>query len=170
MLVFVDILVRDWDFFFLVEVFWSALGVPKHFMFLFSKKWSTKTLFNSLFLRCRWGCLYYKVLSLFSKTSFKAFFFDCNSNTCPTFSKIIPMKMSSLSPPAPLSSLPLPAMATASQTQIWLILNKMTKLKKRTWALLTKLQVYASLSGCFTRNYFLFNLTLSSAWSTNCIQ
>jgi hypothetical protein len=33
----------------------------------------------------------------------------------------------------------------ASQTQIWLILNKMTKLKKRTWALLTKLQVYPSL-------------------------
>jgi hypothetical protein len=57
-----------------------------------------------------------------------------------------------------------------SQTQIWLILNKMTKLKKQTWALLPKLQVYASLSGCLTRNYFLFNLTLSSAWSTNCFQ
>jgi hypothetical protein len=41
-----------------------------------------------------------------------------------------------------------------SQTQIWLILNKMIKLKKWTWALLTKLQVYASLLGCLTRNYF----------------
>ncbi len=39
---------------------------------------------------------------------------------------------------------------TTSQTQIWLILNKMTKLKNWTWALLTKLQVYASLSGCLT--------------------
>ncbi len=60
--------------------------------------------------------------------------------------------------------------SNTSQAQIWLILNKMIKLKKWTWALLTKLQVYASLSGCLTRNYFLFNLTLSSAWSTNCIQ
>ncbi len=62
-----------------------------------------------------------------------------------------------------------PCVHGTSQTQIWLILNKMTKLKKRTWALLPKLQVYASLSGCLTQNYFLFNLTLSSAWSTKCI-
>ncbi len=52
----------------LVEEFWSAIGVPKHFMFWYSKKWSTKTLLNSLFPRCRWGCLYYKVLSLFSQS------------------------------------------------------------------------------------------------------
>jgi hypothetical protein len=37
-------------------------------MFWYSKKWSTKTLFNSLFPQCRWGCLYYKVLSLFSQS------------------------------------------------------------------------------------------------------
>ncbi len=68
MLVFVNVLVHDWEKKVLVEEFWSALGVPKHFMFWYSKKWSTKTLFNSVFPRCRWGCLYYKVLSLFSQS------------------------------------------------------------------------------------------------------
>jgi hypothetical protein len=70
-----------------VEEFWLALGVPKHFMFWYSKKGSTKTLFKSLFLRCHWGCLYYKVLSLFSKTLFKAF----SSTTTQTLAVMVAM-------------------------------------------------------------------------------
>jgi hypothetical protein len=50
----------------LVTSFGCPPGLLKCCMFWYFQKSFTKTLFSSLFLQCRWGCLYNKFRSLFS--------------------------------------------------------------------------------------------------------
>jgi hypothetical protein len=79
----------------LVDKFWEDPWSTETKHVLVNPKGFTKSCFIAAFLQCRWGCLY-------SITYY-------NINICPTLSKIIQLKMSSMFPPAASSSLPLPS-------------------------------------------------------------
>jgi hypothetical protein len=72
MLVFVDVWFMTEKKKFLFKSFGRPLEYQNISCFGTPKSGVPKHEINSLFPQCRWGCLYNKVLSLFSKTSFNS--------------------------------------------------------------------------------------------------